>query len=81
MEHFELYGDSYNLFFYYLTSDAENNFIAYGSVIRVEGEIYFALLVKTVESEIKEISFFFFFNLYEYGNEFIEFKNVNGWIY
>ncbi len=81
VEHFELYGDSYNLFFDYLTSDAENNFIAYGSVIRVEGEIYFALLVKTVESEIKKISFFVPSNLYEYGNEFIEFKNVNGWIY
>ena len=79
IEQFNLNGDKCNLFLDYLTSDAKNNFIAYGSVIRLEGDIHFALLVQTVGSDVKEVYFFVPSNLYNYREEFINFKNIYGW--
>lgn len=79
-ENFNLTDDDYHLFMDYLTADKEGNFIIYGVVRRLGGygNLLFVVLIKADESD------FIFFDpddLYDYSDEFAEFKETNGWVY
>ena len=65
-----------NICVYYLTSDNNGNFIAYGSVINVNYELYF---VAFVNSEGDIIDWLVPENLYAYQEELKSFKQKNGW--
>ena len=71
---------SSHVFTHFLTTDVKGNFIGYGSIMKRDGEeIYFAFLVLIDNDQLDKIHFFVPSNLYDYKNEFINFKESNGW--
>lgn len=65
-----------NICVFYLTSDNKCNFIAYGTVVNVDYELYF---VAFVNSEGEIIDWLIPENLYAYQEELKNFKQKNGW--
>ena len=78
VERFNL--EDYYLKLDYLTSDDNDNFIAYGTVRISREYIFFAAIVKTEEDAVSEVQFFIPTDLYNYQQEFVAFKQNNGWI-
>ena len=68
----------------HLTNDLVGNSIVYGSrEITIDGERmsdYFVAFVQSEGDDVQKIVFFEPSDLYDYRDEFIEFKKQNGWI-
>lgn len=81
IEDYNLEDKRYNLFMDYLTSDAESNFIIYGSIILLDGEDdrYFVSHIKIQENGQVIINSFSPSNLYEYQQELRDFKIQHNW--
>lgn len=79
-DEFNLSDKENNVFTHFLTADTKGDFIGYGSIMKRDGdEIYFAFLVIIDNEKLDKIHFFVSSNLYDYKNEFISFKESNGW--
>ena len=68
----------------HLTNDLVGNSIVYGSrEITIDGERmsdYFVAFVQSEGDDVQKIVFFEPSDLYDYRDEFIEFKQQNGWV-
>lgn len=79
IKRFNLIEIKYNLFLDYLTVDNNGSFIVYGSVVKFDAEeIFFAAFVK---SDDYFIEFLVPNDIYNYQQEFADFKCENGWKY
>ena len=82
-EKFTLYSDDYFIIDH-LTNDINKHCIVYGArSISVDGEKtsdYFVAFVQSEGDDVQKIVFFEPSDLYDYRDEFIEFKQQNGWI-
>lgn len=81
VEKFGLMEGKFNIFMDMLTYDSEGNFILYGSIIKSyeDEDIYFATLVMPNDNS-QDIEFFVPLDIYNYHEEFIKFKQENGWV-
>lgn len=79
IDKFELVNGEYSLFIDYLTSNMhDSKYIVYGYIRKNEHEgICFIGLVEN--SEVVKMNIFVPSNVYNYKDEFIEFKEVNDW--
>ena len=80
-EEFQLAERRVKIFVDFLTADSNNkNYIIYGYLHGLpDFEMFYLGLVEVENDQIKDVHFLQPSNIFDYSDEFIEFKNAHGW--